>query len=239
MNMNGLIRRMIGRSGSMHRGLAVCLASGFLLADVAAQGRGPRFGAQSTDAQMEKPPVARNDAEQKIFDILENIRATQSYRNVPPQDGRLLRLLTESMNAQQVVEIGTSTGYSGIWFGLALRKTGGKLTTYEIDAQRAATARANFKRAGMSDIITLIEGDAHEEVTKLSGPIDILFLDADKEGYVDYLNKLLPRVRSGGLIIGHNINPRMADPDFMEAIGTDPNLETIVRNQVSLTLKKR
>jgi predicted O-methyltransferase YrrM len=142
------------------------------------------------------------------------------------------------MNAKNVVEIGTSTGYSGIWFGMALQKTGGKLVTFEIDAGRAATARANFKRAGMADIITLVEGDAHDKVKALKDPIDILFLDADKDGYVDYLNRLMPLIRPGGLIIGHNINPRMADPKFMKAITTDPNLETIVRTEVSLTLKK-
>jgi predicted O-methyltransferase YrrM len=143
------------------------------------------------------------------------------------------------MNAKHVVEIGTSTGYSGIWFGLALQKTGGKLTTYEIDAGRAATARANFKRAGMADIITLVEGDAHDEVKKLKGKIDILFLDADKQGYIDYLEKLLPLVRPGGLVVAHNINPRMADPKYMEAIQTNPDLETIVRSGVGVTIKKR
>ena len=190
------------------------------------------------DSQLEKPPVPKNNNEKKILGILDDIRARQQYRNVPPQDGRLLRLLAQSMNAKNIIEIGTSTGYSGIWFGMALQKTGGKLTTFEIDAQRAATARANFKRACLADIITLVEGDAHEKVTALKDPIDILFLDADKEGYVDYLDKLMPLVRPGGLIIGHNINPRMADPKFMEAITTNPNLETIVRTEVSLTLKK-
>ena len=190
------------------------------------------------DPQLEKQSVPKNDNEKKILGILDDIRARQSYRNVPPQDGRLLRLLAETMNAKNVVEIGTSTGYSGIWFGMALQKTGGKLVTFEIDAGRAATARANFKRAGMADIITTIEGNAHETVKQLKDPIDILFLDADKDGYIDYLNKLMPLIRPGGLIIGHNINPRMADPDFMKAITTDPNLETIVRTEVSLTLKK-
>ncbi|MBC8469385.1 MAG: class I SAM-dependent methyltransferase [Planctomycetes bacterium] len=191
------------------------------------------------DSQLEKPPIAKDDNEKRIFGVLENILRSQSYRNVPPQDGRFLRIMTESMNAKNVIEIGTSTGYSGIWFGMALQKTGGKLTTYEIDAQRAATARDNFKKAGMADVITLVEGDAHEEVKKLKSPIDILFLDADKEGYIDYLDKLLPLVRPGGLVIAHNINPRMADPKYMEAITTNPNLETIVRSEVSLTLKKR
>jgi caffeoyl-CoA O-methyltransferase len=148
-------------------------------------------------------------------------------------------MMAESMNAKNVVEIGTSTGYSGIWFGMALQKTSGKLTTFEIDAQRAATARANFKRAGIADIITLIEGNAHDEVKVLKDPIDILFLDADKEGYIDCLTKLLPLVRPGGLVIAHNITPGMADPQYMEAITTNPNLETIVRSGVSLTLKKR
>ena len=138
-----------------------------------------------------------------------------------------------------MVEIGASTGYSGIWFGLALRKTGGKLTTYEIDAERAATARANFKRARMEDLITLVEGDAHKEITKLKGTIDVVFLDADKEGYVDYLNKLLPLVRPGGLILAHNINPRMADPEYMKAITTNPVLETVVRGGMGITLKKK
>jgi caffeoyl-CoA O-methyltransferase len=195
-------------------------------------------GSGQGDSQLQKDPVPKNDNEKKILGILDDILASQRYRNVPPQDGRLLRLLAETMNARNIVEIGTSTGYSGIWFGMALQKTGGKLTTFEIDAQRAATARANFKRAGMADIITLVEGDAHDKAKQLKGPIDILFLDADKEGYIDYLSKLMPLIRPGGLIIGHNINPRMADPKFMEAITTDPNLETIVRTEVSLTLKK-
>lgn len=195
-------------------------------------------GARQGDSQLQKDPVPKDDNEKMILGVLDDIRARQSYRNVPPQDGRLLRLLAETMSAKNIVEIGTSTGYSGIWFGMALQKTGGKLVTFEIDSGRAATARANFKRAGMADIITLIEGDAHDKVKQLKDPIDILFLDADKEGYVDYLQKLMPLIRPGGLIIGHNINPRMADPRFMEAITTDPNLETIVRTEVSLTLKK-
>ena len=216
----------------------VIVIAAIMFSNVLAQRPSGRAGRGQGDAQLEKPPVPKDDNEKKILGVLDDILASQRYRNVPPQDGRLLRLLTETMNAKNIVEIGTSTGYSGIWFGMALQKTGGKLTTFEIDAQRAATARANFKRAGMADIITLVEGNAHDKVKQLKDPIDILFLDADKEGYVDYLNKLLPLIRPGGLIIGHNINPRMADPKYMEAITTNPNLDTIVRTEVSLTLKK-
>ena len=219
-------------------GAVVIAISAILFSDALGQRpAGGREGGQG-DSQLERPPVAKDDNEKKVLGILAEILETQRFRNVPPQDGRFLRITTQSMNAKSVVEIGTSTGYSGIWFGLALQKTSGKLTTFEIDAQRAATARANFKRAGMADIITLVEGDAHEQVKILKDPIDILFLDADKEGYIDYLNKLLPLVRVGGLVIAHNITPGMADPKYMEAITTNPNLETIVRSGVSVTLKK-
>jgi predicted O-methyltransferase YrrM len=163
--------------------------------------------------------------------------------NVPSEDGRLLRILAESINARHVVELGTSNGYSGIWFGLALRNTGGKLTTYEIDADRASLARENFKRAGVTGLVTLVEGDAHAEVVKLKEPIDLLFIDADKEGYLDYLNKLLPLVRPGGLIAAHNMNRPSPDLRFVEAITTNPDLETIFLNMhaagMAVTLKKR
>jgi len=96
---------------------------------------------------------------------------------VPIADGRLLRILTETVDAKRVVEIGTYRGYS--WLCLALRKTGGKLTTYEIDARTAAVARENFKRAGVDQIITLVVGDAHQEVTKLEGPITPLAMSWD------------------------------------------------------------
>jgi caffeoyl-CoA O-methyltransferase len=191
---------------------------------------------------LQQPPVPANEEEKMILNILEDMNANQSagMMNVPPTDGRLLRLLTEAVGAKHVVEIGTSNGYSGIWFCLALRTTGGKLTTHEIDARRASLARENFKRAGVDKLITLVEGDAHETVKNLKEPIDILFIDADKEGYIDYLNKLLPLVRSGGLILAHNV-PGSA-PDYVKAVTTNPDLETVFYEQgggVGVTLKKR
>ena len=192
------------------------------------------------DAQLQKDPVPKDDNEKMILGILDDIRARQSYRNVPPQDGRLLRMLAETMRAKNVVEIGTSTGYSAIWFGMALQKTGGKLVTYEIDERRASLARENFKQAGVEEQVTLVMGDAHETVKKFDGMIDILFLDADKEGYIDYLEKLLPKIRPGGLILAHNITPRQSDPRYIEAITKNPALESLlVHGQVSLTMKKR
>ena len=194
---------------------------------------------------IEHPPLPKSEAEKKILSVLDDMDRNQrsGMMNVSREDGRLLRLLTESIGAKHVVEIGTSNGYSGIWFCLGLRATGGKLTTHEIDAERASLARRNFKQAGVDRIITLIEGDAHEEVEKLKQPIDLLFLDADKRGYIDYLNKLLPQVRPGGLIVAHNMRRPAPDPEFIEAITTNPELDSVFLLMdsagVGVTLKKR
>jgi len=184
-------------------------------------------------------------AEAKILGVLDDLyKEKYGMWNVPPEDGRLLRILAETMGAKKVVEIGTSNGCSALWFCLALRATGGRLTTHEIDDYRASLARANFKRAGVYHLITLVEGDAHKTVSKIKGPIDILFLDADKTGNLDYLNKLLPLVRPGGLILAHNTTNQAADmKDYIKAVTTNPNLETIFLHKddqgVSVTLKKR
>jgi caffeoyl-CoA O-methyltransferase len=184
-------------------------------------------------------------AEARILGALDDLyNEPNGMWNVTPEDGRLLRVLTETMGAKRVVEVGTCIGYSGIWFCLALRTTGGTLITHEIDDYRASLARENFKRAGVDEIVTIVEGNAHKTVTSLKGPIDILFLDADKTGYLDYLSKLLPLVRPGGLILAHNTTDRASEmKDYINAITTDPNLETIFLHKeapgLALTLKKR
>ena len=202
---------------------------------------GGRRGRGFSDV-LQRPPVPVNEQEKKILSVLDEMDRNQrrGMMNVPIEDGRVLRLLTEAAGAKHVVEIGTSNGYSGIWFCLALRTTGGKLTTHEIDERRASLARENFKRAGVDKLVTLVFGDAHETVKNLKEPIDVLFLDADKEGYIDYLNKLLPLVRPGGLILAHNID--MVGQDFIKAITTNPNLETVFQGRgqgLGVTLKKR
>ncbi len=193
----------------------------------------------------EKPPLARDDSEKKILAVLDDLDKNQrrGMMNVPLEDARLLRLLTEFGNARHVVELGTSNGYSGIWFCLALRKTGGKLTTFDIDPERLQLARQNFKRAGVEGLVTIVEGDAHQNVTRLKGPIDLAFIDADKEGYLDYLQKLQPLVRPGGLIVAHNMARPRPDPRYVEAVTTDKDLDTVFINMhaagVGLSLKKR
>jgi caffeoyl-CoA O-methyltransferase len=193
-------------------------------------------------ATADNPPLAKNDAEKRILDVLKEIRQGPWMANVNTLHGRLLRILAESTNAKNVVEIGTSNGYSGLWICLGLRATGGKLITHEIDHDTVLLARANFKRAGVEDLVTVVEGDAHRTVAQLKEPIDILFIDADKPGYPDYLKQLLPLVRPGGLILADNMHEPAPSPQFVKAITTDPNLETIFLNMqatgISLTVKK-
>jgi predicted O-methyltransferase YrrM len=195
------------------------------------------FGQQN---RYSNPPLARTAAEKKILAVLERMAMNhETYLSVPREDGEALWVLTESVGAKRVAEIGTSTGYSGLWFCMALSATGGHLTTFEIDHQRFTQAHQHFEEAGIAHLVTQVEGDAHENVKKLEGPIDVVFIDADKGGYVDYVRKVLPLVRPGGLILAHNID--MA-PDYVRAVTTNPDLQTIFYMQgagLGVTLKKR
>ena len=186
------------------------------------------------------PPLAKNQAEKKILAVLDGIvKSHHTYLSVPMQDGRALRLLAESSGAKSIVEIGTSTGYSGLWFCLALQSTGGHLTTFELDHGRATMAHGHFQEAGVENLATIVEGDAHQNVARLKGPVDLAFIDADKDGYVDYLHKVLPLVRPGGLILAHNVE---MVPDYVKAVTTSAELETIFYMEgggLAVTLKKR
>jgi caffeoyl-CoA O-methyltransferase len=165
--------------------------------------------------------------------------AGKTYLSVGSVEGRMLRLLTETADAKHVVEIGTSTGYSGLWFCLALQRTGGKLTTFEIDSPRADLARSHFRKAGVERLATVIEGDAHKTIERLAAPIDVVFLDADKKGYVDYLNKLLPVVRPGGLILADNVEDA---PEYIKTVSRNPELETLYCSDgegLGISLRKR
>ncbi len=172
-----------------------------------------------TDTNPDKKPLAADPGEQKILGVLEEMAQSDSSNLlVPLEDGRMLRILAETTGAKNIVEIGTYNGYSALWFCLALRTTGGRMITHEISPKNVAMARDTLSKAGVTDLVTIVEGDAHAMVTKLKDPIDILFIDADKPGYADYLKKLLPLVRPGGLILAHNTtNTGRQMPDYFAA----------------------
>jgi caffeoyl-CoA O-methyltransferase len=182
------------------------------------------------------PPVAKSQAEKKVLEVLEQMVAADAlYRAVPVEVGRMLRLFAESSGAKNIVELGTSTGYSGLWLCLALQNTQGRLTTFEIDEGRAGQARKHFEQAGVHGMIEIVLGDAHRNVKRLTEPIDLIFIDADKEGYNSYLKALRHLLRPGGLIAADNV--AMA-PDYIEAVTTDPEFDTMFFGRFSVTLKK-
>lgn len=206
------------------------------------RGRGG-FGPAEAGTDLSKPPLPKDDGEKRILEALDRARQGPRFANVSTADGRLLRQLTEAVGARRVVELGTSTGESGLWFAMALRKTGGRLYTHDIDPERIAVARENFKKAGVEDLITIVEGDAHQTATKNTDPIDVLFIDAEKEGYDAYLKELLPYVHPGGLIIAHNMRRPAPNPRYIEAITTSPDLDSsfvlMEGAGMGITLKKR
>jgi predicted O-methyltransferase YrrM len=162
--------------------------------------------------------------------LLEELEAVgPRFWSVPRQDGEFLHFLVKATRARNVLEIGTSHGYSAIWMGLALEETGGRLTTIEIDRTRRDLARKHVTEAGLSQRVALIKGDAHAEVPKLPGPFDFVFLDADKDGQVDYFRALYPRkLAPGGLLAAHNaIRQAGAMRDYLELIRTHPDFDTV------------
>jgi len=219
----------------MRRSLTILLAATLTLA-AAAQSRRSGTSPNGED----HPPLPNSESEKRILRVIdEAVQAGELYANVPAADGRLLRILTESVNARTVVEIGTSTGISGMWFCLALEKTGGRLHSFDIDEGRSRLARAHFEKAGVLALVDMVLGDAHQTLSRIKGPVDVVFIDAEKGGYVDYLNKVLPLVRPGGLILAHNVDMVR---DYMRAVYANPALDTVVYTSgggLAVTLKKR
>ncbi len=127
--------------------------------------------------------------------------------NVSPNQGRLMQLLVATAGARRILEIGTLGGYSAIHLARALPEDGA-LISLEIDGHHADVARNNVERAGLSGIVEVRVGDAHKLLADLveagEGPFDVIFIDADKESYPDYLDASLRLVRPGSLILGDN-----------------------------------
>jgi predicted O-methyltransferase YrrM len=184
-------------------------------------------------------------AEPAIARLLASIRAADNGQlAVSEEDGRFLRVLVGATNARQVLEIGAASGYSAIWIGMGLRQTGGKLTTIEFDPVRAREAAANVQRAGLSDIVRVVHGDAFQEIPKVAGNFDLVFLDAWKPDYKKFFDMVFPRVNPGGLFLAHNVINKKNDMlDFLAAIEKHPMaLNTTVspgHEGISITYKRR
>ncbi len=146
---------------------------------------------------------------------------------VAPNQGKLLALLAESVAAKSILEVGTLGGYSAIWLARALAP-GGKLVTLELDPKHAAVARENLAHAGLAERAEVRVGRAIELFPAVPGPLDFVFIDADKPSNADYFAAALERTRSGGIIVVDNVVRKGAVIEAA-AIASDPNVQGVRR----------
>jgi caffeoyl-CoA O-methyltransferase len=201
------------------------------------------FGFSLAQGQTQKPNISLDE---KVRKFLAEQKNNWTDLNVPEQDGKLLYDIIIKNNYKSALEIGTSTGHSGIWIAWALSKTGGKLITIEIDKSRHNKAIENFKNAGLSDYIDSRLADAHILVKELPGPFDFIFSDADKEWYINYFKDLNPKLKVGGRFTAHNISrsrwAQEGTQEFLKYIQSFTNYETSVDDSgsgLSISYKKK
>jgi len=182
--------------------------------------------------------------DEKVRAFLEKHEDDWSDWNVPMRDGQLLYDIIIKNNYTNALEIGTSTGHSGIWIAWALSKTGGKLITIEINENRYKEALANFKEAGVSEYIDARLADAHKMVKEIEGPFDFVFSDADKNWYKQYFIDVAPKLKEGGCFTAHNIRHWSMGGirEFVEYIESRDDFETTIENErstgISISYKK-
>jgi caffeoyl-CoA O-methyltransferase len=166
----------------------------------------------------------------RVSRFLNDPRNNWSDWNVPYEDGKILYDLVLKGNYKNILEIGTSTGHSTIWLAWAASKTGGRVTTIEIDQGRYEKALANFKKAGLSSLIQASLADAHKMVPVLRGSYDFIFCDADKDWYVQYFMLVRNKIAPGGCFAAHNVlwshDPHIRQ--FLDHLQKDSDFRTTI-----------
>ena len=195
------------------RVLGACAACLFLLA--------------APSAQVKQPAGAITP---HIEAVLKAIKAAdKGLLAVSEEDGRFLRVLVATQRARAILEIGAASGYSGIWLGLGARETGGRVVAIEYDPQRAKEAAENVRRAGVTDVVRVVQGDAFAEIPRLTGTFDLVFLDAWKPDYKKFFDMVYPRLNAGGVFVAHNVvNKKSEMEPFLRTILTHPSLYTTI-----------
>jgi predicted O-methyltransferase YrrM len=149
--------------------------------------------------------------------------------NLEPDTAHLISLLVRSSGRKQLLEIGTSNGYSTIWLAWAAAITGGRVTSIERDEAKQASAEANLRRAGLRDRVDLLLGDATETVRTLAGPFDFVFFDADRHSAPDQLALLQSKLTAGALVLADNVH---SHPDeiaaYLAAVDALPDFDHMV-----------
>jgi predicted O-methyltransferase YrrM len=172
--------------------------------------------------------AAQVDVDALLAELYDFGERTGGMWNIGPEGGAFLGWLVGLLGARRALEIGTSNGYSGIWLARALRRNGGALVTLELEPRKIAMARENFARAGLEDAITLVEGPAGASLKALGGTFDLVFIDADKPQYPDYLREARRLVAPGAVIVADNLttHPDETAP-YRAAVAADSALESV------------
>lgn len=187
-------------------------------------------------------PNVNNELDKKIKAFLKGNADSWNDMNIPISDGKILYDIIIKNNYKNALEIGTSTGHSAIWIAWALSKTGGKLTTIEIDKERYLQAKSNFKKAGVEKYIDAKLGDAHEIVPAIEGSFDFVFSDADKYWYKNYFIAMDPKIKEGGCFTAHNTAMQVSGiREFLDYIEGLNNYKTTIdissRSGISVSYK--
>ncbi|THF65649.1 methyltransferase [Pseudothauera nasutitermitis] len=189
-------------------------------------------------------PAVDTELDRRVQAFLAERQGTWRDLNVPEVDGRTLYELIVANGFRNAVEIGTSTGHSAIWIGWALGRTGGRLTTIEIDPRRHGIAVENFATAGLDHVIDARLANAHDLVPQLEGPIDFVFSDADKDWYTNYFDALWPKIVPGGCFTAHNVSMnQLGIREFLDHVRSVPDAVTTIdtrsRAGLSITCKRQ
>jgi caffeoyl-CoA O-methyltransferase len=186
------------------------------------------LGLGLADVSEAQQPVDLHSLNAQVSAFLSDARGSWGDLNVPYEDGKILHDLVLKNKAINILEIGTSTGHSTIWLAWAAAKTGGKVTTIEIDKRRYRTALENFRKAGVTAYIEARLADAHSLAPNLKGPFDFVFCDADKEWYLQYFLDLESKMSAKGCFTAHNVLWGR-DPDirrFLDYVKGNPRFRT-------------
>jgi predicted O-methyltransferase YrrM len=176
------------------------------------------------------------------IDELDRLRKTRDdHWQIPRVEGELLHHIALSAGAKVIVEVGTSYGFSALFWGAAMRHTGGVLHTIDVSQKKFDASRATFEEAGLGDVIKNYLGDAHDVLQTIAGPIDLAFIDADKPACRDYFDLLWPKIRTGGAILTDNATTHRAElADYVKHLRGLPDatsVEVAVGNGIEWTIK--
>lgn len=163
--------------------------------------------------------------------LLELEKTQKQFWNISRVTGEFLNLLIRENKSQNVLELGTSNGYSGIWIGKALKETGGKLTTVEFYEKRIKPARENFEKCGVLDIITTLEGSAIKILEYLpeNEKFDFVFIDANKSETLRYFELIHPHLIAGGILAVDNVLSHEAKvKPFIDKISNHHDYKNVV-----------